>query len=98
MDFFASLNVSVAVTMSMSVSPQYLADLVEYCLGDASTTWGAQRIADGHPSLYQPLAWEIGNEQVRAGRGRGRDIAVREKGSRASARRGLHGCTRRARK
>lgn len=40
-----------------------LAELVEYCLGDASTVWGKQRIADGHPGLYQPFAWEIGNEQ-----------------------------------
>jgi hypothetical protein len=67
MDAFAAMNISVAVTMSMSNTPEYLADLVEYCLGDASTTWGAQRIADGHPELYRPYAWEIGNEQVCVG-------------------------------
>lgn len=63
MDAFASLNISVAVVMSDSDTPEYLAELVEYCLGDERTLWGAQRIADGHPSLYQPYAWEIGNEQ-----------------------------------
>ena len=63
MDAFEAMNISVAVTMSMTVPPDYLAELVEYCLGDASTQWGAQRIADGHPGLYQPYAWEIGNEQ-----------------------------------
>jgi alpha-L-arabinofuranosidase len=63
MDFFEAANISVAVTMSMTVPADYLADLVEYCLGDSTTTWGAQRIADGHPGLYQPFAFEIGNEQ-----------------------------------
>ena len=39
-------------------------DLVEYLLGNASTTWGAQRISDGHPAPYtNVLAFEIGNEQ-----------------------------------
>ncbi len=26
-----------------------MANLVEYCYGDSTTTWGAQRIANGHP-------------------------------------------------
>ena len=57
MDCFEALNISVAVTMSMTVQPSYFADLVEYSVGDASTPWGAQRIADGHPGLYEPYAW-----------------------------------------
>jgi len=37
-------------------------DEIEYVTGDASTTWGARRIADGHPAPF-PLHWvEIGNE------------------------------------
>jgi len=67
MDFFESLNVSVTVTLSASESPEVFADLVEYALGDASTVWGAQRIADGHPAPYKPLAWELGNEQTNNG-------------------------------
>lgn len=64
LDAFAALNISVAVTMAMTQQPDYYADLVEYCLGNESTTWGAQRVADGHPQPYaQPYAWEIGNEQ-----------------------------------
>lgn len=63
MDFFEAADISVAVTMSMTVPADYLADLAEYCVGDSTTTWGAQRIADGHPGLYQPFAFEIGNEQ-----------------------------------
>jgi len=37
-------------------------DEIEYVTGDASTKWGARRIADGHPAPL-PLHWvEIGNE------------------------------------
>ena len=64
MDAFASMNISVAVTVRDQDTPQYLANMVEYCLGGAGTTYGAMRIADGHPAIYQPYAWEIGNEQV----------------------------------
>ena len=60
------MNISVLVTVRDNDSPQYLADMVEYSVGDASTTWGKQRIADGHPGVYRPYAWEIGNEQVRS--------------------------------
>lgn len=67
MDAFSSMNISVTVTMSMTVTPEYLADLVEYCLGDASTQWGAQRIADGHPNIYWPYAWGEERRCVREG-------------------------------
>ena len=31
--------------------------------GDATTTWGSQRAADGHPKPFGRLRWgEIGNE------------------------------------
>ena len=63
MDAFAAMNISVAVDVSMTVSADYLANMVEYCLGDATTTYGALRIADGHPAVYKPYAFEIGNEQ-----------------------------------
>ena len=49
--------------MSMSVPAQYFADLVEYSVGGADTPFGALRISDGHPGLYEPYAWELGNEQ-----------------------------------
>jgi alpha-N-arabinofuranosidase len=35
---------------------------IEYVTGDATTAWGAQRAADGHPAPF-PLTWvEVGNE------------------------------------
>ena len=39
------------------------ADLVEYVWGGAATTWGAQRIADGHAEPYNISIFELGNEQ-----------------------------------
>ena len=44
-------------------SPEDWADLVEYCHGNASTAWGRQRIADGHPAPYDLTVFELGNEQ-----------------------------------
>eukprot|EP00664_Eupelagonemidae_sp_cell27_P004424 gene4424-9407_t len=36
-----------------NVDPQDFADLVEYCWAGKDTTWGALRIADGHPDPYR---------------------------------------------
>ena len=33
-------------------TPEAMGDLVEYCHGNESTTWGKQRIADGQPEIY----------------------------------------------
>ncbi len=40
-------------------------DEIEYCMGDASTKWGAQRIKDGHPAPFKLNYVEIGNEENR---------------------------------
>ena len=40
-----------------------MADLIDYCHGGADTTWGAKRIADGHPQPYNVTTFELGNEQ-----------------------------------
>lgn len=37
-------------------------DLLEYCNGSTSTTWGAKRAANGHPARYNLKYIEIGNE------------------------------------
>jgi len=37
-------------------------DLLEYCKGPASSTWGAKRAANGHPAPYRLNYLEIGNE------------------------------------
>ena len=40
-----------------------MADLIEYCWGNESTSWGRQRIVDGHPAFYELKYIELGNEQ-----------------------------------
>ena len=47
-------------------APDDMADLVEYCWGNESTTWGRQRIVDGHPLPYRVKIFELGNEQYNA--------------------------------
>ena len=42
-------------------SPEDMGDLVEYAWGDESTTWGKQRIADGHPKPYNVTWFELGD-------------------------------------
>lgn len=37
-------------------------DEIEYVIGDATTYWGAKRIADGHPAPFKLTYVEIGNE------------------------------------
>lgn len=41
-------------------------DAIEYANGDASTEWGARRIANGHPAPYNLKFVEIGNENYQA--------------------------------
>jgi len=50
------------ICVSYSDGPQNAADLVEYCNGDAKSTWGARRAANGHPAPYGVKYWQIGNE------------------------------------
>ena len=52
-DLGAALDIEPVVTLAYdSNDAQDFADLVEYCWGDASTAWGARRVADGHPAVY----------------------------------------------
>ncbi|HOQ04001.1 MAG TPA: DUF1080 domain-containing protein [Anaerohalosphaeraceae bacterium] len=47
---------------------QYALDWMEYCNGDAQTTyWGAVRAANGHPEPYNVVYWELDNETWAAG-------------------------------
>lgn len=39
-------------------------DEIEYVTGDAATTWGARRIADGHPAPFPLTYVEVGNEDL----------------------------------
>lgn len=44
-------------------------DEIEYVTGDAKTTWGAQRVKDGHPAPFPLTYVEIGNEDFFDGTG-----------------------------
>jgi len=59
-DLVNALDIEPVVTLQMEQSVQDWADLVEYLFGDSSTTWGAQRIADGHPQVYNATWFELG--------------------------------------
>ncbi len=41
---------------------QEVCDWLEYCNGDASTKWGAERVKNGHAEPYGVKYWEIDNE------------------------------------
>jgi alpha-N-arabinofuranosidase len=36
--------------------------MVEYCNAGPATTWGARRVANGHPLPYHVKYWQVGNE------------------------------------
>jgi len=55
------------VCLSFSDGPQSAADLVQYCNGEVTTTWGALRAANGHPKPYRVRYWQLGNELGGAG-------------------------------
>lgn len=44
------------------ITPKEVADWVEYCNGDLSTTMGRLRAENGHPEPYKVRYWGIGNE------------------------------------
>ena len=60
------LNTTCGVGISKKLSDEeYLQDALdwmEYCNGDATTTWGAVRAANGHPEPYNVKYWEVDNE------------------------------------
>lgn len=63
-DMCNALGIEPVITLACeSNSASDWADLVEYSWGDATTSWGQQRIADGHPAPYNVTAFELGNEE-----------------------------------
>ena len=60
-----ALDIEPVITLAYDSNDAVdFADLVEYCFGDATTSWGARRIADGHSAVYNITTFELGNEQV----------------------------------
>lgn len=63
-DMANAAGIEPIVTLAYDVNaPSDWADLVEYCWGDNTTAWGAQRGAAGHPQPYNITIFELGNEQ-----------------------------------
>jgi alpha-N-arabinofuranosidase len=60
--FCALIGAEPLICVSFGDGAQSAADLVQYCNGDAGSTWGAQRAANGHAAPYQVKYWQIGNE------------------------------------
>lgn len=70
------LNGTCGVSIPFKLTPEeYLQDALdwmEYCNGDAQTTyWGGVRAANGHPEPYNVTWWEIDNEVWSTGYGGG---------------------------
>ena len=67
-DMCAALGIEPIITLAYDLNSIVdWGDLVEYCWGDATTTWGAQRIADGHPGVYNITVFGEGSiGQVRS--------------------------------
>ena len=61
-----ALGIEPVITTTDTSSPESFANLVEYCFGDGGTAFGRQRIADGHPAVYNLSYVELGNEQYNA--------------------------------
>jgi Alpha-L-arabinofuranosidase C-terminal domain len=64
LDMLEQIDIIPIITFAYDInSLQDFIDLVEYCWGDATTYWGARRIANGHPGVYNLTFFELGNEQ-----------------------------------
>jgi len=58
-DLCEAIGCAPIITFNDRELPQDAADFVEYCWGDANTTWGSRRIADGHPDVYNVTHVEV---------------------------------------
>lgn len=63
LNFAEALGINAIPTFNSYETPQDMADFVDYLKGSTSTTWGAQRAADGHPAPYAFGQIEFGNEE-----------------------------------
>ena len=72
-DMCSALSILPIVDFNLGETSADMADLVDFLHGDASTEWGAKRIATGHLEPYNLTFFEFGNEQ-------GIDAAVQDFG------------------
>ena len=63
LDLTAAMGIEAVVTISRNHTPGDIADLVEYCYGNATSPWGAIRaLNDSHPAPFFLRGLELGNE------------------------------------
>jgi alpha-L-arabinofuranosidase len=60
--FCEAVGAEPLICVSLGDGAQSAGDLVQYCNGEAATTWGAKRAANGHPAPYGVHYWQVGNE------------------------------------
>ncbi len=60
--FCECVSAEPLICLSFADGASNAGELVEYCNGDASSSWGARRAANGHPAPYGVKFWQIGNE------------------------------------
>ena len=60
--FCEAVGAQPLICVSLGDGAPNAGDLVQYCNGDATTTWGAKRAANGHPAPYGVHYWQVGNE------------------------------------
>lgn len=59
-----ALGIEAVPSLNIEESATDIRDLMDYLYGPASTKWGAQRIADGHPEPYRVRRIQLGNEEA----------------------------------
>ncbi|MEO3403533.1 alpha-L-arabinofuranosidase C-terminal domain-containing protein [Mucilaginibacter sp. CAU 1740] len=64
LQFCEAAGFEAAFAINIEETPQDVTDMIEYLKGDAATTWGKMRAANGHPAPYKVKYIEIGNEEV----------------------------------
>lgn len=62
MDLCKRVGAEPILPINMNLSVREALDWLEYCNGDVSTKWGAQRAKNGHSAPYHVKLWEIDNE------------------------------------
>ncbi len=57
-----AMGIEAVPSLNIDESVDDIRDLMDYLYGGPGTTWGARRIADGHPAPYKVARFELGNE------------------------------------
>jgi alpha-L-arabinofuranosidase len=64
LSYAEALGVLGIPTLNIDETASDMEDFVDYVNGPVTTTWGAQRAADGHPAPFDIQRIELGNEEL----------------------------------